>query len=192
MYTKMNFLWTKLRKMSTKGKKSKWLFQKWWSLFRWLLQRVVKFAFSTYWNNYFNSGRYFNSGCDVKLSLKLFSTTIEIIISIVVVISIVVATPHSVSNPRRLQISGYDKNPFNFQNLVEEIVLYVNGESMLVRHMKIDVGTIRITSPLSSIYLKRLRNGIKMLGWKSREVSLPKGMLYTLSAWLPATSVKSS
>ena len=23
-----------------------------------------------YWNNYFNSGRYFNSGCDVKLSLK--------------------------------------------------------------------------------------------------------------------------
>ena len=23
-----------------------------------------------YWNNYFNSGRYFNRGCDVKLSLK--------------------------------------------------------------------------------------------------------------------------
>ena len=49
--------------------------------------------------------------------------------------------PHSVSNPRRLQISGYDKNPFNFQNLVEEIALYVNGESMLVRPMKIDVET---------------------------------------------------
>ena len=39
MYTKMNFLCTKLRKMSTKGKKSKGLFQKWCSLFRYLLQQ---------------------------------------------------------------------------------------------------------------------------------------------------------
>ena len=36
---------------------------------------------------------------------------------------------------------GYEKNPFNFQNLVEEIALYVNGESMPARPMKIDVGT---------------------------------------------------
>ena len=36
------------------------------------MQRVVKFEMHSqpYWNNYFNSGRYFNSGCDVKLSLK--------------------------------------------------------------------------------------------------------------------------
>ena len=26
--------------------------------------------FQPFWNNYFNRGRYFNSGCDVKLSLK--------------------------------------------------------------------------------------------------------------------------
>ena len=73
MYTKMNFLCTKLRKVSTKGKKkSKWLFKKWWSLIWKLLQRVVKFEMHSqpYWNNYFNSGRYFNSGWDVKLSLK--------------------------------------------------------------------------------------------------------------------------
>ena len=53
----------------------------------------LKFILNHYWNNYFNSGRYFISGCDVKLSLNLFSTTIEIIIiSIWVVILIVVAT----------------------------------------------------------------------------------------------------
>ena len=36
------------------------------------MQRVVKFEIHSqpYWNNYFNSGRYFNSGCEVKLSLK--------------------------------------------------------------------------------------------------------------------------
>ena len=33
---------------------------------------IVKFEMNSqpYWNTYFNSGRYFNSGCDVKLSLK--------------------------------------------------------------------------------------------------------------------------
>ena len=33
---------------------------------------IVKFEMHSqpYWNNYFNSGRYFKSGCDVKLSLK--------------------------------------------------------------------------------------------------------------------------
>ncbi|XP_065943389.1 uncharacterized protein F54H12.2-like [Magallana gigas] len=36
---------------------------------------------------------------------------------------------------------NYEKNPFNFQNLAEEIALYVNGESMPARPMKIDVGT---------------------------------------------------
>ena len=30
----------------------------------------LKFILNHYWNNYFNSGRYFISGCDVKLSLK--------------------------------------------------------------------------------------------------------------------------
>ena len=30
----------------------------------------LKFILNLYWNNYYNSGRYFNSGCDVKLSLK--------------------------------------------------------------------------------------------------------------------------
>ena len=30
----------------------------------------LKYILNHYWNNYFNSGRYFNSGCDVKLSLK--------------------------------------------------------------------------------------------------------------------------
>ena len=30
----------------------------------------LKCTLNHYWNNYFNSGRYFNSGCDVKLSLK--------------------------------------------------------------------------------------------------------------------------
>ena len=29
-----------------------------------------KCILNLYWNNYFNRGRYFNSGCDVKLSLK--------------------------------------------------------------------------------------------------------------------------
>ena len=29
-----------------------------------------KCILNLYWNNYFNSGRYFKSGCDVKLSLK--------------------------------------------------------------------------------------------------------------------------
>ena len=27
-------------------------------------------------------------------------------------------------------------------------------------------------------------------GWKSREASLPKGIIYMLSGWLPATSAK--
>ena len=30
----------------------------------------LKCILNHYWNNYFNSGRYFNSGCDVKLCLK--------------------------------------------------------------------------------------------------------------------------
>ena len=30
----------------------------------------LKFILNHYWNNYFNSGRYFISGCDVKLNLK--------------------------------------------------------------------------------------------------------------------------
>ena len=30
----------------------------------------MKFILNHYWNNYFNSGRYFSSGCYVKLSLK--------------------------------------------------------------------------------------------------------------------------
>lgn len=34
----------------------------------------------------------------------------------------------------------YTKNIFNFQNLAEEIALYVNGESIPARPMKIDVG----------------------------------------------------
>lgn len=35
---------------------------------------------------------------------------------------------------------SYTKNIFNFQNLAEEIALYVNGESIPARPMKIDVG----------------------------------------------------
>ena len=34
----------------------------------------------------------------------------------------------------------YTKNPFNFLNLAEEIALYVNGESIPARPMKMDVG----------------------------------------------------
>ena len=30
----------------------------------------LKFILNHYWNNYFNSGRYFNSGCNVMFSLK--------------------------------------------------------------------------------------------------------------------------
>ena len=64
--TKMNFLCTKLRKMSTEAKKA---------------------------SDYFRSGgRYIDSCCNVLLSLKCILNPIEIIISIVVVISIVVAT----------------------------------------------------------------------------------------------------
>jgi hypothetical protein len=36
---------------------------------------------------------------------------------------------------------GYQKNPFNFQNLAEEITLYVNGESWPARPLKLDVGS---------------------------------------------------
>lgn len=35
---------------------------------------------------------------------------------------------------------SYTKNIFNFQNLAEEIALYVNGESISARPMKIDLG----------------------------------------------------
>lgn len=34
----------------------------------------------------------------------------------------------------------YTKNPFNFLNLADEIALYVNGESIPARPMKMDVG----------------------------------------------------
>ena len=34
----------------------------------------------------------------------------------------------------------YTKNPFNFLNLAEEVALYVNGESVPARPMKLDVG----------------------------------------------------
>ncbi|XP_062597067.1 uncharacterized protein F54H12.2-like [Saccostrea cucullata] len=34
----------------------------------------------------------------------------------------------------------YQKNPFNFQNLAEEMALYVNGESLPARPMRMDVG----------------------------------------------------
>ena len=65
MYTKMNFLCTKLRKMSSKGKNA---------------------------SDYLRSGGYYlDSCCNVLLSLKCILNPIEIIISIVVVISIVVA-----------------------------------------------------------------------------------------------------
>jgi hypothetical protein len=35
---------------------------------------------------------------------------------------------------------AYSKNPFNFQNLAGEVALYVNGESLPVRPLKLDVG----------------------------------------------------
>lgn len=35
---------------------------------------------------------------------------------------------------------NYEKNPYNFQNLAEGIALYVNGESLPSRPMKIDTG----------------------------------------------------
>ena len=36
----------------------------------WDVKLSLKFILNHYWNIYFNSGRYFISGCDVKLSLK--------------------------------------------------------------------------------------------------------------------------
>jgi len=36
---------------------------------------------------------------------------------------------------------SYTKNPFKFQNLAEEMALYVNGESIPARPMKMDLGT---------------------------------------------------
>ena len=36
---------------------------------------------------------------------------------------------------------GYDKNPFSLLNIAEEMALYVNGESVPARPMKMDVGT---------------------------------------------------
>lgn len=38
------------------------------------------------------------------------------------------------------------RKTFNFQNLAEEIALYVNGKSIPARPMKIDVGENKITS----------------------------------------------
>ena len=62
----------KVKENVNQRQKSKWLFQKWWSFFSCCCNVLLslKFILNHYWNNYFNSGRYFNSGCDVKLSLK--------------------------------------------------------------------------------------------------------------------------
>ena len=65
MYTKTNFLCSKLRKMSTKGKKASVYFR--------------------------SGGRFLDSSYNVLLILKCILNPIETIISIVVVISIVVA-----------------------------------------------------------------------------------------------------
>ena len=73
MYTKMNILCTKWRKMSPKGKKASYNFR---SGGRYLdsccnVLISLKVILNHYWNNYFNSSRYFNRGCDVKLSLNV-------------------------------------------------------------------------------------------------------------------------
>ncbi|OOZ36250.1 hypothetical protein, partial [Solemya elarraichensis gill symbiont] len=43
---------------------------------------------------------------------------------------------------KQVAVNGdYTKNPFNFLNVAEEIALYVNGESLPSRPIKMDVGT---------------------------------------------------
>ena len=59
MYTKMNFLCTKLRIMSTKGKKNQVIISE--------VVVVIKIVVANHYrNNYFNSGRYVNSGCNTR------------------------------------------------------------------------------------------------------------------------------
>jgi len=45
---------------------------------------------------------------------------------------------------RQTAVNGdYTKNPFNFLNIADEMALYVNGESVPARPMKMDVGNNR-------------------------------------------------
>jgi len=47
----------------------------------------------------------------------------------------------------------YGKNPFKFQNLASEMALYVNGESLPSRPMKMDVGTNKnIVTPFVNLF----------------------------------------
>ncbi|XP_033728984.1 uncharacterized protein F54H12.2-like [Pecten maximus] len=47
----------------------------------------------------------------------------------------------------------YTKNPFNFVNLAQEVTLYVNGESMPARPMKMDIGDNRNNvTPFCSLF----------------------------------------
>lgn len=55
----------------------------------------------------------------------------------------------------------YTKNIFNFQNLAEEIALYVNGEGIPARPIKLMSGITRIASHHLLIYLRWLRNGTR-------------------------------
>lgn len=57
----------------------------------------------------------------------------------------------------------YTKNIFNFQNLAEEIALYVNGEGIPARPIKLMSGITRIASHHLLIYLRWLRNGTRTL-----------------------------
>ena len=42
---------------------------------------------------------------------------------------------------KKTAVNGdYTTNPFTLQNIAEELVLYVNGESAPTRQMKMDVG----------------------------------------------------
>ena len=48
---------------------------------------------------------------------------------------------------------SYTKNPFNFQNLVEEMALYVNGESVSARPMKMDLSANKnYVTPFVNLY----------------------------------------
>lgn len=55
----------------------------------------------------------------------------------------------------------YTKNIFNFQNLAEEIALYVNGEGIPARPIKLMSGITRIASHHLLIFLRWLRNGTR-------------------------------
>lgn len=55
----------------------------------------------------------------------------------------------------------YTKNIFNFQNLAEEIALYVNGEGIPARPIKLMSGITRIASHHLLIYLRWLKNGTR-------------------------------